>query len=71
LNVVQNDDKLKATLVTPAQPVDSIIPASRLTPASDKDTGLVTVPLGDKGGGKVHCILKFRYGYCEILLFLV
>lgn len=49
LNVVQND-KLKATLLTPAQPVDSIIPAARLTPANDKDTGFVTVPIGVKGG---------------------
>ena len=71
LNNVQNDDKLKATLLTPAQPVDSVIPASRLTPASDMDTGFVTVPIGDKGGGKVHCLPKFQYGYCEILLFLV
>jgi len=50
LNVVQNDDNLKATLLTPAQPVDSVIPASRLTPASDMGTGFVTIPIGDKGG---------------------
>ena len=59
LYVVQTDDKLKATPLTPAQPVDSIIPAARLTPASDKGTGFVEVPIGDKGGGKVHCLLKF------------
>jgi hypothetical protein len=58
LNVAQNGDKLKATLLTSAQPVDSIIPAADLTPASDRGTGFVTVPIGDKGGGKVH-FLKF------------
>lgn len=59
LNVAQNDDKLKAALLTPAEPVDSVIPAARMTPASDKGTGFVSVPIGDKGGGKVHCLLKF------------
>jgi len=49
LNVDQND-KQKATLLTPAQPVDSVIPAARLTPATDKDTGFVTVPIGVKDG---------------------
>ena len=71
MSVVQTDDKVKATLLTPAQSVDSIIPAARLTPASEKGTDFITVPIGDKGGGKVHCLLKFWYGYCEILLFLV
>jgi hypothetical protein len=55
LNVVQNDDKVKVTLLTAAEPVDSIIPAARLTPASNKGTGFVTVPIGDKGGGKDYC----------------
>jgi len=63
LNVVQND-KVKATLLTAAQPVDSVIPAARLTPASDKGTGFVTVPIGDKGGGKVHC-------FTEILIWVL
>jgi hypothetical protein len=54
LSVVQTDDKVKATLLTPGQPVDSIIPAAHLTPASDKGTGIIRVPIGDKGGGKVH-----------------
>jgi hypothetical protein len=60
LNDAQTDDKVKATLLTPAQPVDSVIPAARLTSASDKKgPGIVTVPIGDKGGGKVNFVLKF------------
>jgi len=54
---VQND-KLKATILTPAQPADSIIPAACLTPAADKGTGFVTVPIGVRGGGKVHCFIE-------------
>jgi len=50
LNVAQTDDKVKATPLTPAEPVDSIIPATRLNSASDKGSGVVTVPIGDKGG---------------------
>jgi hypothetical protein len=63
LNVVQND-KLKATILTPAQPVDSIIPAARLTPATDEGTGFVKVPIGGKGGGKVYC-------FTEILIWVL
>jgi hypothetical protein len=58
LNVAKTDDNVKATLLTAAQPVDSVIPAARLTPASDKGSGFVTVPIGDKGGGKVNFVLK-------------
>lgn len=50
LSVVQTDDKVKATLLTPAQPVDSIISAAHLTPASGKGTGFITVPIGSNGG---------------------
>jgi hypothetical protein len=61
LSVVQTDDKVKATLLTPAQPVDSIISAAHLTPASGKGTGFITVPIGSNGGGKLHCLLNFLF----------
>jgi hypothetical protein len=55
LSVAQTSDKVKATLLTPAHPVGSIITATRMTSVSDKDTGFHRVPIGDNGGGKFQC----------------
>lgn len=55
LSVVQTSDKVKATLLTPAQPVGSIITATHMTSVNDKATDFHRVPIGDNGGGKFHC----------------
>jgi hypothetical protein len=53
LNVAETDENVKAAVLTPAQPVDSVIPAVRLTSAS-KSPNLHRVSIGDNGGGKFH-----------------
>jgi hypothetical protein len=54
LSVVQTNEEVKASLLTPAQPVDSLIPAARLASASNKSSSLHRVSIGDNGGGKFH-----------------
>jgi hypothetical protein len=56
LSVAQTNDKVKATILTPAQPLGSLIPATRLTAASVKDTPFHRVAIGDRGGGKWQCL---------------
>jgi hypothetical protein len=55
LSVAQTNDKVKATVLTPAQPVGSLISATRMTAASVKATHFHRVAIGDNGGGKCQC----------------
>lgn len=50
LSVAQTSDRVKATVLSPAQPLGSIISATRMTSVSDKAAGFHRVPIGDNGG---------------------
>lgn len=53
LSDVQTNE-VKASVLTPAQPAASLVPAARLTPAINKSSSFHRVSIGDNGGGKSH-----------------
>jgi hypothetical protein len=55
LSVTETNNDVKSTVLMPSEPVDSVIPATRLTSASNKAANLHRVSIGDNGGGKFHC----------------
>ncbi|KDR18348.1 Proactivator polypeptide, partial [Zootermopsis nevadensis] len=66
----KNNDEVKASLLTPAQSVGSLIPAAYLTPASNKSSSFHRVSIGESGG-VVYINNKNVCVFCQYFLHYV